>query len=80
MTSPLGIWGDICEGKVTADPLERRAYSQGQSQDDRDRMDGERDALRVLAGLEPLRRLNDTATPAYVEGWTSTVEQTGALA
>lgn len=56
------------------DPRFRVGYNQGQSQESRDRADGERDALRVLSGLEPLRPLNETASPAYVEGWTGAAD------
>lgn len=49
--------------------LDRTSYYQGMSREQKDRIDGERDALRVLAGKDPLRRLTETATPAYRDGW-----------
>lgn len=49
--------------------INRTRYSQGQTPDQRDAQDGERDALRVLAGLEPLWDLNRDVTAAYKRGW-----------
>lgn len=47
-----------------------RAYTQGMSQDKKDRLDGAKDAQRVLAGKPPHRDPNATVSAAYVEGWT----------
>jgi hypothetical protein len=55
--------------------LDRLTYCQGMTQERRDELDGERDALRVLEGLEPLRRLDSTATEAYRRGWDEVVER-----
>lgn len=46
-----------------------RSYTQGMTQDQKDEIDGERDALRVIAGLDPFWPLNKAATAAYRAGW-----------
>lgn len=52
----------------------RRTYTQGQSLPDRDKADGARDAERVIAGLDPIKGLEETVTPAYRQGWEATVQ------
>lgn len=73
METGLGEWGIVVEAVREGidvprfDNIERHA--QGQSADDYERADGERDALRVIAGKRPLRNPESIVTPAYVEGW-----------
>lgn len=60
--------------------LERRSYTQGMTQDRKDELDGERDALRVLAGKDPIRRLDAPVTAGYRRGWEAAVEAAQNLA
>lgn len=71
--SALGVWGDIVDavkkGETFGDPTEDRLYAMSQPQESRDRQDGRRDALRVLAGKKPMWPLTKRVTTAYREGW-----------
>jgi hypothetical protein len=70
------VWHDIAtaiqDGTFERpDPKLATGYCQGMSQVQRDRLDGYRDALRVLDGdIEPsdLNRAMQTVTAAYLEG------------
>jgi hypothetical protein len=70
-----GILGDIVQsvqdGSLDRKHLQlvRNGHSQGQTQERKDYLDGERDALRTLAGMDPLWDLNRAVTPAYQDGW-----------
>jgi hypothetical protein len=52
-----------------------RSYLQGMPRSHRDFADGHRDALRVIADLEPLRPLTDHVSPAYRAGWDLATEE-----
>lgn len=55
---------------MTATQIDQpRTYTQGMTQQQKDRLDGSKDAQRVLAGKLPHRDRNATVSAAYVEGW-----------
>ena len=54
--------------------LNGTGYAQGNTKEQHDYQDGQRDAERVIEGLEPLRPLEQIATPDYVKGWKHAAE------